>query len=194
MPVRVGLEDTEVRDQAIMRAIGSNRPVFGRTSHCNRERRTHLFGGRILLGPLRAFRVAAGKSVGRGGSTSVASPLFLAISRSTMVVVSMRRPRGQDDIPFSNRWDPATSKLLQSMGGDNTHQPRGDGPGRRASSRPPPKWLLEQGGASVTLQGPSVAGCRQGGQRSAPHRIAPPLPVWQRWPTADGDLRPPPAG
>lgn len=86
-----------MRDHAIMRTIGSNRPVFGRTSHCNRERRTHLFGGRILLGPLRAFREAAGKSVGRGGSTSVASPLFLAISRSTMVVVSMRRPRGQDE-------------------------------------------------------------------------------------------------
>ena len=48
--------------------------------------------------------------------------------------------------------------------------------------------------APLTPQGPSVAGCGQGVRQNAPHRTAPPPPVSQRWPPADGDRRPRPAG
>ena len=164
-------------------------------------RRSHF------AGPASCFSGGGWKIRWSGGSTSVASPLFLVISRPTMVVVSMRRPRGQDEGLRRCDLSHAERRLFHSQtggvlplrsfcnpwGGQYPPTPRG-GPGRRASSRPPPKQDPEQGGASVTLQGPSVAGCRQGGQRNAPHRIAPLLPVWRRWPTADGDLRPPPAG
>ena len=54
-------------------------------------RRSHF------AGPASCFSGGGWKIRWSGGSTSVASPLFLVISRPTMVVVSMLRPRGQDE-------------------------------------------------------------------------------------------------
>ena len=107
---------------------------------------THPDAGAPHFGGPTGCSSGVGSSTSRpSGSTGTPTMLFLAMSRPTKVVVSMRRPRGEDK--GRRRWDVSriglrlscpqddgarTPRSVRNPRGDNTLQPRGDDPERRA--------------------------------------------------------------